>query len=258
MSARPLIGDGLVWQAGGRRIVDDISIHARPGAVTGLIGPNGSGKTSLLRLLAGVVRPDSGRVSLGKVDVHRISARQRARSLALVEQETATTLDLLVREVVELGRVPHRSRFGTGDESGPAIVEAAMRAAGVDRLADRRWQTLSGGERQRSHLARTLAQEPEVLLLDEPTNHLDLRHQLAFLEGIRDLGITVVAVLHDLEFAAAYCDEVGVLDAGRLVALGPVGDILTAGLVAEVYGVDVTVETHPVTGRPHVRWNGLI
>lgn len=253
-----LTGEDLGWTVDGTTIVDDVSLDCRDGAVTGLLGPNGSGKTSLLRMLAGLTRPGAGLVRLGGADLHRMRPRDRARAVALVEQEASTGLDLTVRQVVELGRSPYRSRFATGDPAGAAVVERSMGLARVGHLADRRWPSLSGGERQRAHLARALAQEPAVLLLDEPTNHLDLRHQLEFLERVRGLGLTVVAALHDLELAAAYCDDVAVLDAGRLVAHGPVAEVLTSDLVAQVYAVDVAVERHPVHDRPHVRWNGVI
>jgi iron complex transport system ATP-binding protein len=253
-----LAAAGLTWSAGGRTIVDDVTLAVEAERVTGLLGPNGSGKSSLLRLLAGLERPDSGSVRLGDHDVHRMRARERARVLAFVEQEATTGLDLTVRQVVELGRIPYRSRLAVGDREGTAPVDDALRAAQVEHLAGRGWRTLSGGERQRTHLARALAQQPRTLLLDEPTNHLDLRHQLDFLERVRGLGLTVVAALHDLELAAAYCDDVVVLAEGRVVAHGPVSDVLTSALVAEVYGVDVSIERHPEHDRPHVRWNGVL
>jgi iron complex transport system ATP-binding protein len=253
-----LTGEGLTWSAGGAAILDDVSVGCRSGRTTGLLGPNGSGKTTLLRMLAGLARPDRGTVLAGDRDVHAMAPRDRARCLAMVEQEATTTLDLSVRQVVELGRSPYRSRFATGDPEGDRVVRGAMEASRVGALAERRWPTLSGGERQRTQLARALAQQPEVLLLDEPTNHLDLRHQLDFLERVRGLGLTVVAALHDLELAAAYCDDVAVLSGGRLVAHGPVDEVLTSRLVAEVWGVDVSIERHPIQDRLHVRWNGVI
>jgi iron complex transport system ATP-binding protein len=253
-----LTAESVSWSAGGVPILTDVSIELRPGMVTGLLGPNGSGKTTLLRLLAGLLRPDSGRVVAGDDAVRDLRPRERARMLALVEQEATTGLDLGVRQVVELGRSPYRSRFATGDADGSRVVDNAMALAHVEHLARRSWLTLSGGERQRTQLARALAQQPSVLLLDEPTNHLDLRHQLDFLARVRRLGLTVVAALHDLELAAAYCDDIAVLDQGKLVAHGRVEDVLTSGLVAHVYGVDATVEPHPQHPRRHVRWNGVL
>ncbi|GAA4744533.1 ABC transporter ATP-binding protein [Nocardioides endophyticus] len=258
MTGSALVARDLSWRVGSASILRGVSLTCRPGVVTGLLGPNGSGKTTLLHVLAGLRRPTEGDVRLGTDDVHRMRARARARAIALVEQEASTGVDLTVREVVELGRIPHRSRLPGPDGEGADAVDRGLRAAQVEHLAPRSWGTLSGGERQRTQLARALAQEPEVLLLDEPTNHLDLRHQLDFLSRVRGLGLTVIAALHDLELAAAYCDDLAVLDGGRLVTHGPVAKVLTRDLVAEVYGVDVTVEPHPDLPRPHVRWNGVI
>ena len=249
------------WRAAGRDIVRDVDLVCEPGTVTGLLGPNGSGKTTLINLLSGLARPAAGAVLLDGRDLRAMPHRERARLVGLVEQQASTTLDLTVRQVVELGRIPHRrGRLPALDTpaSDHELVDEALRFADVGDLADRSWQTLSGGERQRTHLARAVAQRPAVLLLDEPTNHLDLGHQLDFLARVRGLGLTTVAALHDLELAAAYCDRVAVLDAGRVVAAGPVDDVLTRELIGQVYGVDATVEPHPVHGRPHVRWNGLV
>lgn len=245
---------------GGVSVLDGVTLTCRPGRVIGLLGPNGSGKTTLLHTVAGLRRPGTGRVLVGGQDVHALRTRERARLLALVEQDASTSLELRVRQVVELGRTAHRVRFGPpqSDPSGVDAVARALATARVEHLADRPWHALSGGERQRVHLARALAQEPAVLLLDEPTNHLDLGHQLDFLERVRGLGLTTVAALHDLELAAAYCDDLAVLDRGRLVAHGPVAEVLTPALVAEVYGVRVTVEPHPTQARPHVRWEGVV
>jgi iron complex transport system ATP-binding protein len=240
---------GVGWSVRGKAIVQGIDALFPDGTVTGLIGPNGSGKTTLLSLLAGVRRPAAGRVRAGSFDVHRLGGRERARLIALVEQDVSTSLELTVRDVVSLGRIPHRGLLG------PDVLEV-MKRTEVDHLADRLWGTLSGGERQRTQLARALAQDPEILLLDEPTNHLDLGHQLDFMATVRSLGITTIAALHDLNLAAAFCDRLVVLQAGRVVASGAVDDVLTEALLADVYGVLATVTPHPSTGRPLVVWHG--
>ncbi|NYD59568.1 iron complex transport system ATP-binding protein [Nocardioides marinisabuli] len=262
MSAPALeaLGVGLRVPGRGAPVLDAVDLRCRPGRVTGLLGPNGSGKTTLLHLVAGLRRPDDGLVRLDGADVHLMPARLRARRIALVEQHAETALSLTVRQVVGLGRTPYRSRWGAGPLRGADAdaVEQAMRTVRVEHLAERGWDRLSGGERQRTQLARALAQEPSLLLLDEPTNHLDLGHQLDFLERVRASGLTTVAALHDLEMAAAYCDDVVVLDDGQVRAAGPVSEVLTPGLVADVYGVDVDVEDHPRRPAPHVRWNGVL
>lgn len=249
--------DDVSWHAGGRAIVRGVSMVCPPGSVTGLLGPNGSGKTSLLNVAVGLQRPTSGSVQVDGVDVHKMHTRVRARRIALLEQQASTSLDLSVRDVVELGRIPHRGRWPAQGREGEHEIALAMKQAGVTELADRRWPTLSGGERQRVQLARALAQTPSVLALDEPTNHLDLGHQIDFLTTVRDLGVTTVAALHDLDLAAAFCDQLVVLQDGRCVASGPAGEVLTAELVANVYGVDATVGIHPHSGRLHVVWHGV-
>ena len=169
-----------------------------------------------------------------------------------------TDLELTVRDVVALGRIPHRSRWGfERDETAGELVDSAMKSCDVADLGERRWSTLSGGERQRTHLARALAQQPKVLLLDEPTNHLDLGHQIDFMATVRGLEITTIAALHDLELAAAFCDALVVLHRGVVVAAGPVADVLTPDLLAVVYGVTATVDTDDITGRTHLRWHRL-
>lgn len=243
------------WGVKELTILHQVSVDCPAGSVTGLIGPNGSGKTSLLHVVAGLRRPTRGRIEVGGEDVHAWSGRDRARRIALLEQHATTGLDLTVRQVVELGRIPHRGRWPGRLDEGGAQIERALRVGRVHELADRRWRTLSGGERQRVQLARALAQEPEVLMLDEPTNHLDLRHQIDFLGTVRELGITTVAALHDLDLAAAYCDRLVVMDGGHVVAAGPVEHVLSADLVQDVYGVRVTVDRHAAADRLHVVWH---
>lgn len=247
---------GLCWDAGGARILSDISMTVTPGRLTGLIGPNGAGKSSLLRLMAGVAKPSSGVVLFDGAPLSDLSARERARHIALLEQQASTGLELTVRQVVELGRIPHRSRWPGARPADEGVIAAAMSACTVTELSDRVWASLSGGERQRVQLARALAQEPSVLLLDEPTNHLDLGHQIGFLRSVAGLGITAVAALHDLELAAAFCDEIAVIAQGRILAHGPAAEVLTAEMLAEVYEVDAVVDTDPRTERLHVLWRG--
>ncbi|WP_159810573.1 putative F420-0 ABC transporter ATP-binding protein [Cellulomonas citrea] len=233
---------------GGRWVVDGVDVVIPPGTLTGVLGPNGAGKTTLLRLVAGLLPPGRGAVLLDDAPVHTLPRRDRARRVALLEQESSATVPLTVREVVTLGRTPYRSVWGADPD--PAAVDRALAAADAASLADRAFATLSGGERQRVHIARALAQEPELLLLDEPTNHLDVAAQLALLTFVATLGTTTVAALHDLNLAAAFCEHVLVLAGGRLVAAGHPVDVLRPALLHEVYGVQAEVLEHPTTGRP--------
>ncbi|CRZ13560.1 ABC transporter ATP-binding protein [Mycolicibacterium neworleansense] len=238
------------WTRSGRLVLDGVTLDPIPGSTVGLLGPNGSGKSSLLRLLAGIDRPDAGSVQLDGRELHTMSRRAVARRVAVVGQHADTDLDIAVRDIVRLGRIPHTPIFGGGD--GAAAVRAAMAATGLDSMADRLWHTLSGGERQRVQIARALAQEPTELLLDEPTNHLDIAHQLEILGMIRALDVTSVVALHDLNLAAMFCDHVVVLAQGTVVAAGSPAEVLTEELVADVYGVRcrITVDDR----GPYVRF----
>ena len=207
----------------------------------------------LLPPAAGAVLVDD-EVTGAPVPVDSLPRRRRARRIALLEQESSATVPLLVREVVALGRVPYRSWWGTDPDDG--AVTRALAAADATHLAERAWDSLSGGERQRVHIARALAQEPELLLLDEPTNHLDISAQLSLLTFVRSLGTTTIAALHDLNLAASFCDHVLVLSEGRLAAAGAPADVLTPDVIRDVYHVDADVLEHPRTGRPVIAFSG--
>ncbi|NHC47506.1 ABC transporter ATP-binding protein [Motilibacter aurantiacus] len=233
--------EALTWSAQARRIVEDVSLRAEPGSLVGLLGPNGSGKSSLLRCIAQLRRPDAGRVAYDGRSADAFDRRALARTVAVVDQEASTEVDVRLRDVVALGRVPHRDRWGGLTARDEAAVDQAMAQVRVGHLADRRWSTLSGGERQRAHLARGLAQGARCLLLDEPTNHLDVRHQLELFALLDALPVTTVAALHDLPLAARFCDRVVLLESGRVVADGPPAEALTPTLIERVYGVRVSV-----------------
>lgn len=244
--------DGLTWLVQARRIVDQVDLVVRPGALTGLLGPNGSGKTSLLRMISRLTTATSGRVLLDGADVRALRHRDLARQRALVEQHATTEVDLSVLDIVLLGRIPHLRRLQTATARDEEVARRALAQVGLDGLADRLWHTLSGGERQLVQLARAFAQEPRLLLLDEPTNHLDIGHQVQLLRLVRDAGVTTLAALHDLHLAAAFCEQVVVLDHGRVVASGPTDEVLTTELLRRVYRVDALVQPHPATGRPMI------
>lgn len=240
------------WTADRRLILGDVDLEVAEGSIVGLLGPNGSGKTTLLRTVTRLIAPDGGTVTLGGVETTTLRRRDLARQVALVEQHAATGLDLSVLDVVLLGRTPHRSLLQT-DSSADAMLAAEALArvdmAGTER---RRWHTLSGGEQQRVQLARAIVQQPRLLVLDEPTNHLDIGHQLQLLAFVRAAGVTTLAALHDVNLAAMFCDALVVLDAGRVAAAGPVADVITPALLADVFGVRADVTPHPATGRPLV------
>ncbi len=244
------------WTRGGALVVDDVSLHPRPGSTVGLLGPNGSGKSSLLRLLQGAARPDAGQVLLDDRPLASWKRREMARTVAVVTQHAETDADIVVRDVVRLGRTPHRPVWGGSTAGDERAVDAALERVGLSDKADRLWHTLSGGERQRAQIARALAQEPRELLLDEPTNHLDIRHQLDILALVAALPVTSIIALHDLNLAATYCDTVLVLRAGSVVAAGAPAEVLTPALIADVYEVRARVIPDAASGRSTILFDG--
>ncbi|MEM8536160.1 MAG: ABC transporter ATP-binding protein [Chloroflexota bacterium] len=232
----------------GQRIVEDVSLHIESGELVGLIGPNGSGKSTLLRTVYRLLRPVAGYVQVGKDDVWKMSARESAQRTGVVVQEAPSDFEFTVREIVEMGRTPHKGRFANDTREDRAIVEQALQRVRMHSFADRQYQTLSGGEKQRVLVARALAQQPKVLVLDEPTNHLDIHYQLEILDLVRALGLTTLVTLHDLNLAAAYCHRLYLLKQGHIVAAGTPEAVLTPELIREVFNVDAMVGQHPITG----------
>ena len=241
------------WSAGNVEILRDVSLEVTAGEFLGIIGPNGSGKTSFLSLLSGVRRCRVGEVSLCGAPIDSFSRREIARKMALVEQQAGTTDRITARQAVELGRTPYLGPLSPWSAEDDAIVDQALFNVDMAHLAGRYWHTLSGGERQRLHIARALAQEPEILFLDEPTNHLDIGHQIGLLDLVSRQKLTVVAALHDLNHAAMFCDRIAVIDKGNLVALGTPREVLQADRIAAVFGVAVDVEYRGVN-RCHIRY----
>lgn len=247
-----LRADAVVRRIGDRIVLDGVTLGPHPGETVGLLGPNGSGKSTLLRLLAGVLGPTAGTVTLDGDPLARVGRRAVARRVAVVQQNSHTLTEMTVRDVVALGRIPHRRAWAPATADDRRAVDTALGRTGLTDRAEQSWHTLSGGERQRVQIARALAQEPSELLLDEPTNHLDIQYQLDLLELAVALPVTTVIALHDLNLAAMYCDRLVVLQDGRAVAEGAPGQVLTPELIGEVYGVraQVTVDGD----RPVVRF----
>jgi len=232
----------------GTPIVRGVSLAVAPGAIVGLVGPNGSGKSTLLRSVYRMLRPSAGVVRLGGDDVWQLAARESARRTGVVVQETPSDFDFTVGEVAAMGRTPHKGMLDRDTHADAAIIAAALERVGMLNFAERQFNTLSGGEKQRVLVARALVQEPKLLVLDEPTNHLDIHYQLELLELVRTLGITTLVTLHDLNLAAAYCQQLYLLDAGQIVASGTPTEVLTPARVRQVFQVDVICGQHPATG----------
>lgn len=232
-------------------IIGGVDLVVEPGTVTGLVGPNGSGKSTLLRCVYRALRPTGGSVHIGTEDVWRSGARAAGRRTAVVTQDHDLDNDFSVEETVAMGRLPHKRLLERDTLGDRDIVHGALTRVGMDWAAQRVFAHLSGGERQRVLVARALTQQTPVLLLDEPTNHLDIGAQLDLLGLVRDLGLTTVAALHDLDHATTYCDHLALLHKGHIAATGTPAEVLTPDRVAEVFGVRSTIVEHPLTGRPH-------
>ncbi|AXK47332.1 ABC transporter ATP-binding protein [Brachybacterium saurashtrense] len=228
---------GLRHRIGAVEVLRGVDLTVRTGELVGLVGPNGSGKTTALRALHGEIVPTAGTVHLEGGNLAALSGRERARRIAVMAQDGAAALPLPVADAVLLGRLPHRGALGTTTREDARHAARALELVGAAHLARRDLTTLSGGERQRVLLARALAQQPRLLLLDEPTNHLDISAQHHILQLVRAQRLSTLVVLHDLNLAARYCDRVVVLDRGRVRADGPPAAVLDERTVAEVYAV---------------------
>ena len=231
----------------------DVSVTVDRGSLTGLLGPNGCGKTTLLNLMSGVLRPERGRVALDGRALHEIPRRALARQVAVVPQETHPAFDYSALEMVLMGRHPHLGLFQVEGPGDLAIAHDALEATGTAQLADRPYMTLSGGEKQRVIIASALAQSPTVLLLDEPTASLDLGYQLEVASLLvrlnRERGVTMVLATHDLNLAASICTSLILMRGGRVVAQGPTAEVLTPDAVRQVYDVDADVAFHDRSGH---------
>ena len=237
--------DGVTIPVSATFACREVTFSVPPGAVLGIVGPNGSGKSTLLRSIYRVLSPAAGTVTSDGRDVWQMDPRALARELAVVVQEPEVEFDFTVSEVVMMDRAPHKSAFGRDTAEDVAVVRDALARVGMAGAGGRAFTTLSGGEKQRVLIARTLAQQARALVLDEPTNHLDLRYQLEILDLIRGLGVTAVMAVHDLNLAARYCDLVLLMSDGAAYGVGRPEEVLTASLVADVFGVRVDAAVLP-------------
>ena len=236
---------------GKQEILKDVSVEAGDQQFVGIIGPNGSGKSTLLKCIYRVQKPDDGQIYLGGRELHSMSCRESARRLAVVAQHNYYNFDFSVREVVLMGRAPHKKAMERDNAKDYAIVEKSLRTVGMLDFADRSFSTLSGGEQQRVILARALAQETPCLILDEPTNHLDITHQLQLLQIVKQRNVTVLSAIHDLNIAAMFCDRLYALQNGKIVAYGTPEEVLTPEFIQEVYGVRAEL-IHSRDGSLHI------
>ncbi|MSO64958.1 MAG: ABC transporter ATP-binding protein [Alphaproteobacteria bacterium] len=238
-----LAATDLAVSLGGRVVLDGVTLSLKQGELLGVVGPNGAGKTTLLRALAGLIDLDRGRIDLEGSPFTAMARAERGRRIAYVPSANVTHWPLVVERVVALGRLPHLSPWSRPTAVDTAAVARAIRAAGIEHLVGRPVTALSSGERARVLIARALATEARLFFADEPVAALDPHHQLRVLDLLVErcrAGAGAMIVLHDLSLAGRYCDRLLVLDRGRMVAMGPARVVLTADLLADVYGIVAT------------------
>ncbi|WP_134324325.1 ABC transporter ATP-binding protein [Cumulibacter soli] len=236
----------------GNQIIPDMTLDIAPGRFTAIVGPNGCGKSTLLRTMIRLLHPSHGEITLDGVNARGLNARGFAKRLALLPQTAHAPSGITVRDLVARGRYPHQSLLKQWSSADHDAVEGALAATEMTDLGDRLVDDLSGGQRQRVWVAMVLAQQTEVVLLDEPTTFLDIAHQHSLLELVREMvraqGRTVIAVLHDLQQAAHYADDLVVMRAGTVISHGPPAEVLTADLISDVFGLDCRLVVDEASG----------
>lgn len=238
-------------------IIQGVNATVKSGEFFALLGPNGSGKTTLFRLVTGQLPLLEGAISIGSKPLHKLSKLEKAKKMAVLTQEVAASFDYTVEEIVQLGRYPHQTGFlKILSKHDKRLVEEAMELTNVTQYRHARFRLLSGGEKQRVLLAKALAQEPEILLLDEPTNHLDIHHTFQMLDQLkqwqRERGLTIFAILHDLNVASLYADRIALLHEGSFLKVGDVHTLRNEEHLKTVYNVQVTTRFHPAVPKPQI------
>lgn len=236
---------------GAPEILKGVSINGNTGEFIGIIGPNGSGKSTLLKCIYRILKPHAGQVFLDGEELSGISIRNSAKKMAVVAQHNYYNFDFSVMEVVLMGRAPHKKTMERDNAKDFQIAQKALETVEMEGFANRSFSTLSGGEQQRVILARALAQQTPCLILDEPTNHLDITHQIQLMKIVKNLEITVISAVHDLNIAAMFCDRLYVLQDGEIVGQGTPQEVLTAEFIKKIYRVETEI-VYDSAGQLHV------
>ena len=236
---------------GAQEILKGVSINGNTREFIGIIGPNGSGKSTLLKCIYRILKPHAGQVFLDGEELSGISIRNSAKKMAVVAQHNYYNFDFSVMEVVLMGRAPHKKTMERDNAKDFQIAQKALETVEMEGFANRSFSTLSGGEQQRVILARALAQQTPCLILDEPTNHLDITHQIQLMKIVKNLKVTVISAVHDLNIAAMFCDRLYVLQDGEIVGQGTPQEVLTAEFIKKIYRVETEI-VYDSAGQLHV------
>ena len=247
------------WRVGNTLILEHINLSIERGKFVGLIGPNGAGKSSLLRCLYRFNQPSAGEVKFNNTDIWQLKSEDYAKQVAVVLQETPSQFNLSLFDVVALGLTPHKTLFSSTTQADKQKIAQAISHVGLESHSTQLFDSLSGGEKQRAFIARAIVQQPQLLIMDEPTSHLDVKYQIQLMELAKSLGITVFASFHDLNLAAAMCDELVVIKNGKVVDAGKPNKVVTEQMLDEVFGVCAQVSTHPQVAAsgeaiPHITY----
>lgn len=235
-------------------IIKEASFEVKRNSFVGILGPNGSGKSTLLKSIYGVNKLSKGSIFIEGKCLTTISRKERAKKIAVLAQETNGHFDFSVRQIVEMGRYPHKKTLENYSKEDAEIVDKVLEKMNLENFRERSFSTLSGGEKQRVLIARVLAQESDFIILDEPTNHLDIGHQLEIMNIIKNLNITVLSAIHDMNIASLYCDNLIVMKAGTVVSKGTVDEIMTKETLASTFNVNADIYRKE-NGRKHVLYN---
>ena len=246
----------LSFNFGSKNILADIDLSIKNNGIVGIIGPNGSGKSTLLKCIYRVLKPKTGTIFIDGKNINDYQFKETAKKMAVVAQHNDTHFDFNVLEMVLIGRSPHKKFMERDSAEDIELAYKSLEQVNMKDFADRNFSSLSGGEKQRIILARALVQNTDCLILDEPTNHLDIKHQLHFMSLAKDLKITVISAIHDLNIAAMYCNKIYALKGGQIIAAGSVNEVITEEVIKTLYDVEAKI-IYDEEKKPHVIFKNI-
>lgn len=242
----------LEFSIDNKKILDDVTINVSKGSFVGVIGPNGSSKSTLLKNIYRVYKPSKGEIIVDGKSIFKISSKDCAKKISVLAQESSTQFDFTVEDIVKMGRYPYKSVFEDYSNSDMNMVHEMIDKVGLKEHLYRNFNSLSGGEKQRTLIARSLVQDTDFLILDEPTNHLDIGYQIQIMDMVKSLNITTLAAIHDMNIASMYCDYLIVMKKGKIIRAGKTEDILTEELLSSLFGVSCHIGINPITSKKHI------